>query len=197
MGTFTPDQLAAALAKVPSAILRAFDHAMRRHVRGFLQGTLVKERLSGRPGLINRQGASGLRGSFNFVVTGEQSLGSWSVIEYTTSKYARIHELGGTVVPKKGQWLTIPLPAARTAAGVSRGPARSFPNTFFKMSKAGNLILFQKDGKKLIPLYVLKKSITIPAGRLGFKATHDADLPKRYDVLLRSVKGALDGMGTA
>ncbi len=81
-----------------------------------------------------------------------------------------------TITPKKGKYLTIPLPAAMTKAGVLRGAARSGPwgETFLAKTKAGNLVIFGKlkvmKGKsagklrkRIVPLFVLKKSVTIPA----------------------------------
>lgn len=77
-------------------------------------------------------------------------------------KYANIHETGGTIKPKTAKFLTVPLPAALTPAGVLKKPAREWDNTFF--AKSGeNLFLMQKQGKKVVPLFVLKKEVTIPA----------------------------------
>lgn len=78
--------------------------------------------------------------------------------------YARIHELGGTIKPVTKRYLTIPFPGIKTPAGVARGGARDFDNTFFRKSKAGNLILFQKNGKTIIPLFLLRdRPVEIPA----------------------------------
>jgi hypothetical protein len=83
-----------------------------------------------------------------------------------------------TITPKPGkQYLTIPLDAAKTKAGVVRGRARDegvWGKTFVRKSKAGNLIVFgQKRGQRgagagklsgnIQPLFVLKKSVTIKA----------------------------------
>lgn len=46
-------------------------------------------------------------------------------------RYARLQELGGVIRPVKRKWLTIPMPAAQTRAGVARGGARSFPDLRF------------------------------------------------------------------
>ena len=46
-------------------------------------------------------------------------------------KYARIHEEGGVIVPRKAKWLTIPVGPAKTKAGVARGGARSFKSLMF------------------------------------------------------------------
>jgi len=71
--------------------------------------------------------------------------------------------------PKNSKWLTIPLDAMKTKGGASRGSAQGawvkghYDDTFFQKSKAGNLILFGSSGKKITPLFVLKKSVKIPA----------------------------------
>lgn len=83
--------------------------------------------------------------------------------------YAGVHigKRGKKIVvrPKTARWLTIPLSAAMTAGGRLRGSAQSgrFKKTYFAKSKKGNLILFGKvgGGEKTLPLFVLKKSVTI------------------------------------
>ena len=74
--------------------------------------------------------------------------------------YAAIHEYGGIIRPVRRKWLAIPLPIARTAAGVSRYQTpRDVPGLRFMLSKRGNALLVDKKG---VPWYVLKKSVTIP-----------------------------------
>ena len=80
----------------------------------------------------------------------------------TNLKYAAIHEYGGTIRPKRAKWLAIPLKGALTARGVARGGPRDFKNTFFAMSKNGNLIMFSKSMGSIIPLFALKKEVKIP-----------------------------------
>lgn len=76
-------------------------------------------------------------------------------------KYADILETGGIIRPKKGKYLAIPIGEAKTKSGVSRGRPRDFANTFIRKG-----IIFQKYGKNSIrPLFLLKKSVTIPAFR--------------------------------
>lgn len=75
--------------------------------------------------------------------------------------YADILETGGVIKPKKGKYLAIPIGEARTKSGVGRGSPRDFANTFIRKN-----IIYQKYGKKSIrPLFILKKSVTIPAFR--------------------------------
>jgi len=71
--------------------------------------------------------------------------------------YARIHEKGGKITPKRAKALTIPLPGIK-------GVAANYPDAFIIKSKAGNMLLVERKGEAGIrPLFVLKKSVTIPA----------------------------------
>jgi len=76
--------------------------------------------------------------------------------------YANMHMTGGRIVPKRGQYLTIPLPAALTSAGVPRFTARQVPNAFFIKSKRGNLLLVRKRAGGIEPLFVLKREVHLP-----------------------------------
>lgn len=78
--------------------------------------------------------------------------------------YARIHETGGTILPRRGTYLAIPLSAAQTPTGKARFSPRNAPGpTFVARSKRGNLIIFQKlSSGGIRPLFVLKRSVVIP-----------------------------------
>jgi len=104
--------------------------------------------------------------------------------------YSRVH-VGPkgqvtTIVPKRSKYLTIPLPAAMTKAGVGKGSAMLGPwtNTFVRKSKAGNLIMFgqttsyskvkvggtavkglaiRKISSNVVPLFLLKKQVKVKA----------------------------------
>jgi len=75
--------------------------------------------------------------------------------------YARIQELGGTVKARNVQFLTIPVGAAKTPAGVTRREARSFPNTFVIQGRSGSLVIMQRHGRGARPLFVLKRSVRL------------------------------------
>jgi len=95
-----------------------------------------------------------------------------------------------TIRPMRGQWLTIPLDAAKTKAGVPRGSAKSgmWGETFFSRSEKGNLILFGRKvaqkGKhagesrgKVLPLFRLVKQVKVkarvhPEAILAFERPH-------------------------
>ncbi|MCL4743842.1 MAG: hypothetical protein KJZ83_00355 [Burkholderiaceae bacterium] len=92
-----------------------------------------------------------------------------------------VHEFGATIKPRTAKFLTVPLPAALDSKGVPlKKKARDWNNTFVARSKAGNLLIFQRRGSQIVPLYVLKSSVTIPP-RLGMRATLQAGLPYFVD----------------
>lgn len=109
-------------------------------------------------------------------------------------KYANIQETGGTVKAKNAKYLTIPLPAALTSAGVLRQPARQWPNTFIMKSKNGNLLIMQKTGKKLsrlVALFVLKKQVTIPASRYMSSVAENMQ-GKVTDIILNGIRAEVE-----
>lgn len=113
------------------------------------------------------------------------------------SMVAAVQEFGATIKPKHAKYLTIPLPAALNANGTpKKKSAREWDNTFVAKSKAGNLIIFQRQGSKIVPLYVLKTSVTIPP-RLGMQKTLTVGLPyfvdKSMDAIVRAVLAAKGG----
>jgi hypothetical protein len=83
-------------------------------------------------------------------------------------KYAVVHfgpkGSSYTIKPTNKQFLTVPLPAALTAAGVARGHMEGPPWTFLGMPtfiRKG--VIFGKTGKdQIVPLFVLKASVTVP-----------------------------------
>lgn len=102
--------------------------------------------------------------------------------------YAPIHEFGGTITPKRANFLTIPLGAAKTPAGAGRGRARDFPNTFVRRSKAGKLIIFQKISRnRIIPLFLLVKSVRIPK-RPWLKPAVEKNMSKIERIINRRIK---------
>jgi hypothetical protein len=108
--------------------------------------------------------------------------------------YARIQELGGTITAKNGKFLCIPLPAALDSNGLPlQSSPRDWPNTFCAKSKAGNLLIFQRRGTSVVPLYVLKTSVTIPP-RLNMGATLRAGIPYFVERAMdQMVKDAMKG----
>ncbi len=74
-----------------------------------------------------------------------------------------VHEKGATIRAKRAQFLTIPLSAALDSRGVPlRASARQWENTFVQRSRRGNLLIFQKRAAGIVPLYLLKRQVTLP-----------------------------------
>jgi hypothetical protein len=177
-------------AKVLSVELRDFlvsvtEALEQRHGAGWPSGTSPKT-LSKRSGGMLKSIVESVRvnGTTFDTITGE--IGG--------SRIARVQEFGATITPKKAKYLTIPLPAALDQRGVPlKKSARDWDNTFVARSKAGNLIIFQRRGAIIVPLYVLKTSVTIPP-RLGMGATLSAGIPyfvdRAMDAMVRSVVSA-------
>ncbi len=76
-----------------------------------------------------------------------------------------VHLEGATIRAKRSKYLTIPLPSACDRRGVPlKKSARDWPDTFVIKSKRGNLLIVQKqDNGSILPLYLLKSSVRIPA----------------------------------
>lgn len=114
--------------------------------------------------------------------------GKGTVLTLKSAVYGPIHEFGGTISPKRASFLAVPLPPVMTPAGVARGRPRDFPGTFVARSRSGNLIIFQKAGKdRIVPLFVLKKKVTIPARHWASQSVEES--MKDFDAIVDSVFG--------
>lgn len=86
-----------------------------------------------------------------------------------------VHEDGGRIKPTSGQYVTVPLPAALNSNGTPKKQrARDWTNTFMAKSRKGNLLIFQRKGGRLVPLYALKESVTVPARLGAVRSARDA-----------------------
>ncbi|QSY98651.1 hypothetical protein J2J97_31775 (plasmid) [Rhizobium bangladeshense] len=174
----------------PNRVARKVSDAMRRslqRVAGALEdahstpwnGDVVNPRdtLQRRSG----EGLKSIRDSIHVTGSGgsvENVKGSISTGTMT------IHETGGTITAKSGKYLTIPLPAACDSRGVPlRRSARDWDRTFVQRSRRGNLIIFQRQGRKLVPLYLLKPSVYIRP-RLGLERAYMNEMPYFQERLL-------------
>ena len=149
---------------------------------------MQRERLSGPtgPSSLSRRTGELARHAIQYtVVTGKATM---RLVVWVSKAvpYARIHEFGGTVRPKSSKYLAIPIGAAKTKAGVARKRPREIPNLKFvprkgrspllvlehfknvKVKLLGKTIRTDKVVTKSTPMFVLKRSVTIPP-RLGFR----------------------------
>lgn len=87
-----------------------------------------------------------------------------------------VHETGATVTGRP--YLAIPTIYAMTSRGQERRQSpRNWPNSFTKRSRKGNLFVFRRESGSILPLYLLKKKVKIPA-RLGLQDEFNRQAPR-------------------
>lgn len=198
-------RLAGANGRVQQATKRILGARLIEAVRyartQFLTGGTTAERLAVRSGR--------LRASFGAEVTGQggqlQGRLGYLVPQQVGRDgadpliYARVHEgwpnnrRSTTIRPRAARYLTVPLDAVKTAAGVARGRARDFEDTFVQRSRAGNLIIFQRQGDgQITPLFLLLPEVTIPA-RPALRPTVAYIRPLIVEDLAQALPGAILG----
>ena len=180
-------EISKALANPSPRMAKALRSAFQQIGQGFI-ARHRRERLRGRPGLRQRHGQAGLAGSFGFEIVG-MDLDSMQLVNYSTSRYARIHEHGGIIRPKRANFLTIPLDAAKSGAKDSADVRIRDFNGFFAMSN-GRLFFF--DSKTKAPLFILKRQVTIPP-RLEWVATWDRMESDFAEKIAQKVAKAMEG----
>lgn len=101
-----PPEYFAALAKVPERLGKEMRKGLFRYVRSFtnVNGVWQRGNLRGRPGLFRRSGDLARTFQAMDVSSGDTIAGA-AALGFTTSKYARIHEFGGTILPKRAKFL--------------------------------------------------------------------------------------------
>lgn len=110
------------------------------------------------------------------------------------NEYINAHEYGITLSAHGARYLAIPLPTALNSNGTPiYASPRDWPNTFVGMSRLGNLLIFMRtSAHEVIPLYVLKTSVKLPA-RLGLYKMAEANLPRLMDRFTNVVASAFSG----
>lgn len=153
------------MRRAPGMLTRGTVDGLRNYLRGF-HSRFRANRLSGRRGGVglNRRSGSLYRG-FVWGVQARTTLDSVRAFigwrGGRSGMIANVHEYGALIRGKP--WLTVPLP------GVS-GRASDYPGAFIIKSRRGNLLIVQKRGKEIQPLFVLKRSVRLKA-RLTLRAT--------------------------
>ena len=163
---------------------------------------LVKERLSGRPGLNRRSGNL----ARDWIVETSVESEEMSVTVRTqgaANAYAGIQETGGTIKPIHGNFLWIPLTANLTKDGTARiTPSQAIAQPHFISWNKGPIFFGKspvKQTKKdfatnfgIVPLFVLKRSVTIPA-RMGAAALFQSMLPTLETSISSAAASAFEG----
>lgn len=155
--------------------------ALHRQVDENIKGPIIKRRTGNL--------ARSLRSDVD--TTSSQVTGTVGVLK---TPYAAILELGGTITGKP--WLTIPLsgvnrPSSAHPGGETGLTAREVIDQggFFLKSKAGNLLIVQRNKKgNITPIFVLKRQVEIPA--FGYLSKSFAQIKSKLDGIL--MEGLLD-----
>lgn len=152
------------------------------HGRSWPDGT-TQSSLSSRSGAL----VEAIRTGFSVSGTTLNTL----VGRFTLPPPYEIHETGGTMRARGGNFMAIPLPAALDGKGLPlKASPRDWEDTFCAMSRNGNLLIFQKRGTTIVPLYVLKTSVTLPA-RLRVNDTFQTNLPRFLDRMVDRIAAAM------
>jgi hypothetical protein len=143
--------------------------------------TILRQLVSNISGIILKRRTGNLAKSMGFRIYNgengalESQIGSGATLQTNRMIYANILETGGVIRPVTAKMLAIPIGEALTPAGVARFKPRQivseggYDNSFFRRTKAGNLILFGSKGGmakiSITPLFLMKDSVTIPPFR--------------------------------
>lgn len=172
VGQARPDDLAFQIDRFAQAARGLTRRELQRGARNF-KSRMLRERLSGRPGLRRITGATAR--SLTATVTGtKDTLRLRAGIGNRSTPGVRIHEGGGIIRPKTKPWLAIPLD--RTPGGRTRGRQKV---DFWIRGKRNpaNIVGMVVTGGTAKPVVVLVPSVTIPA-RLQFRVTFDKEMRK-------------------
>lgn len=130
-------------------------------------GTSPQKQLALRSG----KGLDSIKQSITVRTGPSPSGGGFAVEGSISTGLLTVHETGVTITAKNAKYLTIPLRAALDSRGLPlRARARDWDNTFIRQAKRGGLYIFQKQGRNVVPLYMLKSSVYIPP-RLQMRET--------------------------
>lgn len=169
-----------ALRRVPDALLKemriGFGRILRGFSRRFVRSNMsagYRPRSSAARGVFVRSGA--LRRAMMSEVTGDSLDDLQGRVGWTDDKAARIawvQEKGATIRPKRAQALTVPLEGARDPSGIPNTSAREVMESGNGFIAKG--IIFENRGGEAVPMFALRKSVTIK-GRLGFFKAWDSE----------------------
>lgn len=139
LGSKALDVFTEKVGALPKAVIPNMAGYVRTELRATL-GKVIQGKLSGNP--LHRRSGNLARSGFADAASVQD--GAIGKIGFD-AVYARIQEIGTVgkggempdIVPRNVTFLTIPLAAAMTPAGVARGGIRSFPNVVFRRIKPG------------------------------------------------------------
>lgn len=159
----TIQTLKAAPSRIPqtiaSIVRRRLEEAVQYGRTRYLTGGTTSDRLAARTGR--------LRSSFAYTLS-QQGTTTYGRLGYLNNppSWASVHEgapdgrTSTTIRPRRAQYLAIPL----TDEARQVGSPRQYPEALFaRRSRRGNLLLFQRQGNTITPIYLLASEVVIPA----------------------------------
>ena len=184
-----------AIKIAPRVLKFELGDGMDRISKGFLK-RFRQQRLQGPPGVRGASG-HGLFGTFKRVSLVSPTIEGMGMQVYSDSKIAKLHETGGVVTDPSGGRMAIPLSARSqmfTPKGKLRGKykkPRQLKNVEPMRFKGQTfLVRVTKRAQKLLPLYVLKRSVRLKP-RLGFYRVWDSLANYRIEILNKKIENAL------
>jgi phage virion morphogenesis protein len=142
-----------------------FQPVMANIGRYLRRQTRINFERGGRPTKWKPSWRAKMQGGKTLMDTGRLALSmDWAAtddeaIVGTNVRYGRIHQLGGTIVPKTAKALTVPL------CDLAKGKrARDFEGLFVIGGKEGKApVLAMRQGEKVLPMFALMKKVTMQA----------------------------------
>lgn len=185
-------RLKEAAGKLPRALKFSFGDALDHISRKFLK-KFRAERLSGPFGTRIVGRPRGIFSQFKRTFLVPSSTQSMGVEIRSDSKIAKLHEEGGTVTNPSGGKLAVPLRARQelfTSTGALRKKyknVRAIKNIVpIRFNNQTFLTRVRKKSRDVLPLFVLKKQVKIPA-RLGFYQTWEDMEADAFSIVDRAV----------
>lgn len=184
-----------AIKIAPRVLKFELGDGMDRISKGFLK-RFKQQRLQGPPGVRGASGY-GLFGTFKRVSLVSPAIEGMGMQIYSDSKIAKLHETGGIVTDRSGGRMAVPLSARSqmfTPKGKLRGKykkPRQLKNVEpMKFKGQTFLVRVKKRAEKILPLYVLKRSVRLKP-RLGFYRVWDSLANYRIEILNKKIENAL------
>lgn len=148
----------ATAGEVRGALVEVGARGLRLLKEGYLSGGRLRVRSGRLRGSVSTRLAAGFGAQVLTLSAGSSTRADL--------RYAGIQEEGGTIKPRRGKFLAIPLGPAKTGAGVPRfASPRDVPGLRYQPIRGGLQALLVKDGggraARAVPWFLLVRSVRI------------------------------------